>query len=110
MSIRAGGKSRVLEVVGVAQEIKHFGPEAKVRWMQVYVPQYQDPSPALSFVLSTKTPQTGIQPSVEKVVHELDKDLPVENFQPMDVYLDNFLSPRRVSLLLLSAFAATLVQ
>lgn len=107
MSVRAGEKSRVLEVVGVAQEIKHFGPEAKVRWMQVYVPQYQDPSPTLSFVLSTAMPQTGIKPSVEKIVHELDKDLPVESFQPMNTYLDNFLSPRRVSLLLLSAFAAT---
>ena len=107
MSVRAGGKSRLLEVVGVAQEIKHFGPETKVRWMQVYVPQYQDPSPTLSFVLSTTMPQTGIKPPVEKMVHELDKDLPLENFQPMDVYLDNFLSPRRVSLLLLSAFAAT---
>jgi putative ABC transport system permease protein len=107
MSVRAGGKSRLLEVVGAVQEIKHFGPEAKVRWMQVYVPQYQDPSPTLSFVLSTTTPQTSIEPSVEKIVHELDKDLPVENFQPMDVYLDNFLSPRKISLLLLSAFAAT---
>jgi predicted permease len=107
MSVRAGGKSRLLEVVGVAQEIKHFGPEAKVRWMQVYVPQYQDPSATLSFVLSTTTPQAGIKPSIEKMIHELDKDVPVENFQPMDVYLDNFLSPRRVSLLLLSAFAAT---
>lgn len=107
MSVRAGENSRVLEIVGVAQEIKHFGPETKVRWMQVYVPQYQDPSHTLSFVLSTTMPQTGIKPSVEKIVHDLDKDLPVENFQPMNIYLDNFLSPRRVSLLLLSAFAVT---
>jgi ABC-type antimicrobial peptide transport system permease subunit len=41
------------------------------------------------------------------VIHELDKDLPIENFQTMDTYLDNYLSPRRVSLLLLSAFAGT---
>jgi putative ABC transport system permease protein len=107
MSVRAGGKSRLFEVVGVAREIKHFGPEGKVRWMQVYVPQYQDLSPTLSFVLSTAMPEIGIKPSIEKIVHELDKDLPVENFQTMDAYLDNFLSPRKVSLLLLSAFAAT---
>jgi ABC-type antimicrobial peptide transport system permease subunit len=71
------------------------------------VPQYQDLSPTLSFVLSTAMPEIGIKPSIEKIVHELDKDLPVENFQTMDAYLDNFLSPRKVSLLLLSAFAAT---
>ena len=107
MSARAGGGSRVLEVVGVVQEIKHFGPEAKVRWMQVYVPQYQDPSSVFSFVLNTTMPETAIRASASKVFQELDKDLPIENFQPMNAYLDNFLSPRRVSLLLLSAFAAT---
>jgi putative ABC transport system permease protein len=37
----------------------------------------------------------------------LDKELPVENFEKLDTYLDNnFLAGRRVSLLLLSAFAS----
>ena len=107
MSARAGGTSRPLEVVGIVQEIKHFGPEAKVRWMQVYVPQYQDPSPTLSFVLNAAMPEAAVKPTIHKVIHELDKDLPIENFQTMDTYLDNYLSPRRVSLLLLSAFAGT---
>jgi putative ABC transport system permease protein len=107
MSARAGGTSRALEVVGIVQEIKHFGPEAKVRWMQVYVPQYQDPSPTLSFVLNAAMPDAAVKHATDKVIHELDKDLPIENFQTMDTYLDNYLSPRRVSLLLLSAFAGT---
>jgi hypothetical protein len=107
MSARAGGTSRALEVVGIVQEIKHFGPEAKVRWMQVYVPQYQDPSPTLSFVLNAAMPEAAVKPAIDKVIHELDKDLPIENFQTMDTYLDKYLSPRRVSLLLLSAFAGT---
>jgi putative ABC transport system permease protein len=107
MTARAGGNARLLEVVGVAQEIKHFGPEAKVRWMQVYVPHYQDPSPTLSFVVNTTMQQTAVKSATDKAIHALDKDLPIESFQPMDSYLDNFLSPRKVSLLLLSAFAAT---
>jgi putative ABC transport system permease protein len=107
MSARAGGTSRPLEVVGIVQEIKHFGPEAKVRWMQVYVPQYQDPSSTQSFVLNAAMPEAAVKPAIDKVIHELDKDLPIENFQTMDTYLDNYLSPRRVSILLLSAFAGT---
>jgi ABC-type antimicrobial peptide transport system permease subunit len=107
MSPRAGGTSRALEVVGIVQEIKHFGPEAKVRWMQVYVPHYQDPSPTLSFVLNAAMPEAAVKPATDEVIHELDKDLPIENFQTMDNYLDKYLSPRRVSLLLLSAFAGT---
>jgi predicted permease len=95
------------EVIGVVRQVKHFGPEAKVRWMQVYVPQYQDAAPMLSFVVNTTVPEPEAKTAAEKVLHELDKDLPVENFQMMDAYLDTFLSGRKVSLLLLTGFAAT---
>jgi len=107
MTLRGGGPPLSLEVVGVVRQIKHFGgPEAKVRWMQVYVPQYQDPSPTLSFVVNTTIPEAAVKAAAEKTFHELDKDLPVENFQTMDGYLDTILSGRKVTLLLLSGFAA----
>ena len=80
MTARAGGNARLLEVVGVAQEVKHFGPEAKVRWMQVYVPHYQDPSPTLSFVVNTTMQQTAVKSATDKALHALDKDLPIEKF------------------------------
>jgi putative ABC transport system permease protein len=100
--------ARWLEVVGVVREIKHFGgPEAKVKWMQVYVPQYQDPTPALSFVVNTSLPAAGVKSVAEKALHDLDQDLPVEGFQTMDAYLETFLDARKVSLLLLSGFAGT---
>jgi putative ABC transport system permease protein len=107
MTVRKGGVPRWLEVVGIVHEVKHFGPEAKVRWMQVYVPQHQDPSPTLSFVLDSTIPEAAVKPAADKALHELDKDLPIENFQTMDSYLDTFLSGRKASLLLLSSFAAT---
>jgi putative ABC transport system permease protein len=107
MTVRKGGTQRWLEVVGIVHEVKHFGPEAKVRWMQVYVPQHQDPSPTLSFVLDSTIPEAAVKPAADKALHELDKDLPIENFQTMDSYLDTFLSGRKASLLLLSSFAAT---
>ncbi len=96
-----------IEVIGVVQEIKHFGnPEAKIRWMQIYVPQYQDPTPTLSFVSSTPLPQNAAQAAAEKSIHDLDKHLPVENFQMMDELLDNAVSGRRAGLILVSSFAA----
>jgi putative ABC transport system permease protein len=98
--------SRWREVVGVARQIKHFGPEAKVRWMQVYVPQYQDATPMLSFVINTTLPEAAVKTAVDKAFQELDKDISVENFQTMDRYLDTFRSGRKVTLLLLSSFAA----
>jgi putative ABC transport system permease protein len=108
MTRRGGVIPEWLEVVGVVRQIKHFGgPEANVRWMQVYVSQYQNPSPMLSFVVSTTVPEGDIKTTAEKALQELDKDLPVENFQTMDSYLDTFLSGRKVSLFLLTGFAAT---
>jgi putative ABC transport system permease protein len=96
-----------LEVIGVVREIKHLGPERPVKWMQVYVPQYQDPSPSLSFVVNAGIPADSLKNAAENALHDLDKELPVENFEKLDTYLDNnFLAGRRVSLLLLSAFAS----
>jgi putative ABC transport system permease protein len=97
------------EVVGVVRQIKHFGPEAKVRWMQVYVPEYQDPSPVMSFVIDTALQEGTVKAEAEKAIHDIDSDLPIDNFQAMDDLLDNFLASRKVSLLALSNLAAIAV-
>lgn len=107
ISVMIGETVRWLEVIGVVREIKHFGPERDVKWMQLYVPQYQDPSPTLSFVVNTTIPEGAAKTAAEKALHELDKDLPVQDFETLDNYLDNnYLSGRQVGLMLLSAFAA----
>lgn len=106
MSVLKGLPYRWLEVVGVVREIKHFGgPEGKVRWMQVYVPQYQDSTSGLSFVVNTTISEAAARSAGEKALHDLDKDLPVEKFQTMDAYFDTFLSGRKVGLSLLITFA-----
>jgi len=105
MSLQRGSGTRWLEVIGVVQEIKHFGPEKSTRWMQLYVPLYQDPSPVLSFVINTELPESAVRSTTNKALHELDKDLPLENFEAMNAYLDTLLGTRKLSLLLLSIFA-----
>lgn len=94
------------EVVGVVRQIKHFGPENKVRWMQVYVPEYQDPSPVMSFVIDTSLPAAAVKSEAERVVRAVDGSVPVESFQTMDSLLDNYLAGRKVTVFALSAFAA----
>lgn len=106
MTLVRGSPNRWLEVVGVVREIKHFGgPEAKVQWMQVYVPQYQDNSASLSFVINTTIPEGAAKNAAESALHDLDKDLPIQSFQTMDAYFDTFLLRRKVALILLSSFA-----
>lgn len=106
MAVVRGGAYRWLEVIGVVREIRHFSVERKATWMQVYVPQYQDPTADLSFVISTTLPEGTVKTAAEKSVQEINKDLPVENFQTMKTYFDNSLSGRKVTMLLLSSFAA----
>lgn len=106
MALIRGAPYRWLEVVGVVREVKHFaGPEGKVQWMQAYVPQYQDTSASISFVVNTTIPEGAAKTAAENAFHALDKDLPVEKFQTVDAYFDAFLTRRKVGLLLLSAFA-----
>lgn len=106
MAIIRGGAYRWLNVIGVVRQIRHFNVEQNARWMQVYVPQYQDSSADLSFVINTTLPEGIVKTAAEKSVHEVDKDLPVENFQTMESYFDNLLSGRKVTMLLLTSFAA----
>jgi putative ABC transport system permease protein len=93
------------EVVGVVREIKHFNPEGSVRWMQTYVPQQQNATAALSFVVNTTIPEAAVKAQTEKAIHELDSNLPVENFETLNEYLDVFLSGRKAGLLLLGGLA-----
>lgn len=107
MALFTGEPGPWREVIGVVKEIKHFGPERQVKWMQVYVPQYQDPSPALSFVVNTALSNDAAKNAALKTLQELDRDLPVESFETLDSYLNrNYLSGRHASLALLTAFAA----
>lgn len=106
LSVMIGESIPWREVVGVVPEIKHSGPERQVKWMQVYAPQYQDPSPVLSFVVNTTIADDAARNAAEKALHDLDKDLPVENFETLEHYLNkNYLSRRQVSLLLSATFA-----
>ena len=60
----------------------------------------------LSFVSNTTAPESATLAAVEKAIHKLDKDIPVENFQSMDDLLDASVSGRNAGLLLLTSFAA----
>jgi predicted permease len=94
------------EIVGVVRQIRHFGPESRPRWMQVYLPQYQEPTNVLSFVMDTTLPMATVKTAAENAIHQIDKDLPLDNFQSMDELLDSYMVRRKVSLLLFSAFAS----
>jgi cell division protein FtsX len=105
----AGSQPPWREVVGIVRQIRHFGPEASVRWMQVYVPEYQDPSPVMSFVIDTALPEATVRTEAEKAIRELDRALPLDSFQAMDDLLGGYLAARKITVLALSSFAGIAV-
>ena len=94
------------EIVGVVGQVRYFGPEKDVQRLQVYVPAYQNSVQIISFVMNTAIPAAGLRAAVEKTVYDVDPELPVDNFRTLDDYFDQIESSRRVSLVLLTSFAA----
>lgn len=94
------------EIVGVVRQIRYRGPEANVNRLQIYTPAYQVPPVTMFFVLNSKISLVSLKPPVEKAIHELDAELALDNFKPLDYYLDLYEGRRKLSLLLLSGFAA----
>jgi len=74
--------------------------------MQVYLSEYQDPTSVVSYVMETTLPFGTVRSDVEQVIGQIDKDLPLNNFQTMDELLGNYTASRRVSFLLIAGFAA----
>jgi putative ABC transport system permease protein len=56
--------------------------------------------------VNTTLPEAALRSVLEKAIHEVDGDLPLEEFKTMDAYLDSFLSARKVTVLVLSVLAA----
>ncbi len=96
------------EVVGVVRQMKHYGPEKEVPRLQVYVPLFQlpRPTPAMSFVIDFQADEGSTVTAVQKVIHGMDKDLPLDNVRTMEDLFSQFVSSRKVSVLLLGSFAA----
>jgi putative ABC transport system permease protein len=91
-------------IVGVVSDVRHFGLEASPE-PKMYVPHAQFPAGPMTLVVRTTTDPTTLVGAVKQRVHELDPDLPVSAVRTMDDITAASRAPRRMSLLLLTAFA-----
>jgi len=99
-------KAPPCEVIGVVANTRHDnladepGPE-------FYVPFAQDPQRHLDFVFRTNAANpAGLHMAVKNAVHEIDKDVFVPPFEPMEQFLSLQLAQPRFNMMLLVAFAA----
>jgi putative ABC transport system permease protein len=94
------------EVIGVVNDVKTSGVDRPTT-MQTYVLFSQTPETTFSGLIArTQGDPLAVAASIEQAIHTVDKDLPVYAVWTMDQLLGNSLAERRLTLVLLSSFAA----
>jgi putative ABC transport system permease protein len=94
-------------IVGVAENIRHR-TLLNVPEPAIYVPHTQFPTGGMFLVIRSRSADpASLAPAVRAELRALDPDLPLAAMRTAESLLDDALSSRRFSLLLLSIFAAT---
>ncbi|HEX8180907.1 MAG TPA: ABC transporter permease [Pyrinomonadaceae bacterium] len=109
----AEGTSHV-EIVGVVTHVKQFGLDVKEPIpAQLYRPRTQIPAQfrartnaSASLLVRTTSDPAALAPIVRRAVHEIDNTQPVYAVNTMAQILSDSLAAQRLSMLLLSLFAA----
>jgi putative ABC transport system permease protein len=108
--IRLGGPhpendSPWMEVVGVVAHVKNYGVDQDSR-VETYVPVLQNPLGWLSLVVRAWGEPTSLTAAIRQAVRSVDPEVPVYNVRTMEEILSNAVAGRRLSVMLLSLFAA----
>jgi ABC-type antimicrobial peptide transport system permease subunit len=90
-------------IVGIVGNVKQSDLAESGRRGIVYLP-YTD-SPKFHLLLRTSAAASFMAPTVERLVRQLDPDLPLTDFQSMQTRIDDSLVPRRSPALLTVVFA-----
>ena len=93
------------EVVGVVADMRNFGLEEDVH-PEVYRPVAQAPMPILAFTLRTSQPPASLAEPVRRAIWAVDKDQPIAKLLPLSELAGQSIALRRISTLLMGAFAA----
>ena len=102
--VRFTGEQTWREVVGIVQDVKHWGLDAAVN-PEMYLPFEKDSEPAMWFVLEAAADPLSLIPNVQRHVRELDPSLPVSSVRTFDDVAARSVEQRRFTMMLLACFA-----
>ena len=98
------GQQAPREIVGIIGEVKQIKLDAEGK-SEIYVPFFQFPVPAMNIVVRTTTDPGSMTSAVLQQIAQVDPDQPVFQLKTMDQYLGESMAQRRLSTILLGAFA-----
>ena len=94
------------EVIGVVGDVKHSGLDAEPRAM-TYWPYARNAYGTMTVTVRTAVDTGRVVNSIVGLVRQLDPELVVANVKTMDEVVSNSVAQRRLTMLLLTLFAAT---
>lgn len=103
--VQIEGQKAPREIVGIIGDVKQLKLDAEGK-AEIYVPFQQFPVPGMNIVVRTKTDPGSMTSAVLQQIAQVDPDQPVFQVKTMDQYLDESMAQRRLSTVLLGAFAA----
>lgn len=92
-------------IVGVVHRMQ-TDPADPQHLPEMFLPYAQFPGGRGILIIQSQTDPAALTPTVRRVIHSLDPNLPLYNVQPLSELLDANVAPRRLIVLLLSCFAA----
>jgi putative ABC transport system permease protein len=99
----SGGPPR--EIVGVVADAKLYGLDAPVE-PAIYVPHFQQAGDSMGLVVRTQGDPGAMAAAVRREILNLDPEQPISDVRTMEKVLSDSLMLRRLSMAMLSVFAA----
>jgi len=94
-----------LTIVGVVADTRLYGL-ANLSRLEVYAPFRQDPSGQMDLVVKSRVGPAALTSAVRLAVYSVDKDQSIASVATMEQLVNNSLSTRRMTLVLLGLFSA----
>jgi putative ABC transport system permease protein len=94
------------EVVGIVGDVRHQALE-QASGGEMYIPMTQATWPTLEMVVRSSLPPETLVPGVRRALESSDPTLPTGDFHTLESVVDQAVSPRRFTLILLGSFAGT---
>jgi predicted permease len=98
-------ENKWITIVGVVGDTKLYGLDNPAR-LEVYVPYRQDPKSDMSIVVRSAIDPAALTSAVRAAVASIDKDQPIFGVTTMQQLVDDSISTRRLTLVLLGLFSA----
>jgi putative ABC transport system permease protein len=98
-------KNDWITIVGVVGDTKLYGLDNPAR-LEVYVPYRQQPDDSMHLIVRSGIDPASLTSAVRAAVASIDKDQPVFSITTMQQLVDDSVSTRRLTLVLLGVFSA----